>query len=139
MGGDKFCGLASREFVKFVSKAFAFDCGNGIRVHPWQKFFTSPRLGGSPHPASPPSPHPMRRRESPLPLVIARGQAGFPAEELREMAGVGVAHVERDFPHALLRFAEPPARLIHPAPRSVAGEAERRNQKPKGGTLKIKF
>jgi hypothetical protein len=30
---------------------------------------------------------------SPLPAVIARGQAGFPAEELREMAGIGVAQV----------------------------------------------
>jgi hypothetical protein len=30
------------------------------------------------------------------------------------MAGVGVAHVERDFRHAPLRIAQPPARLIHP-------------------------
>jgi hypothetical protein len=32
--------------------------------------------------------------ESALPTVIAGGQSGFAAEELREMAGVGVADVE---------------------------------------------
>jgi hypothetical protein len=31
---------------------------------------------------------------SPLPAVIARGKAGFPAEELCEMAGIGAAHVK---------------------------------------------
>ena len=31
---------------------------------------------------------------SPLPAIIAWTQAGFPAEELREMAGIGVAHVK---------------------------------------------
>ena len=30
---------------------------------------------------------------SPLPAVITRGQAGFPAEELREMAGIGGVQV----------------------------------------------
>ena len=53
-------------------------------------------------------------RGSPLSAVIARGQACFPAEELREMAGIGVAHVQRDFHHAPLRLAEPAARLVHP-------------------------
>jgi len=31
---------------------------------------------------------------SKLPAVVARGEAGFPAEELREMAGIGVADVK---------------------------------------------
>jgi hypothetical protein len=53
-------------------------------------------------------------RGSPLPAVIARGQAGFPAEELLEMAGIGVAHVQCDFHYALLCFAEQSARCIQP-------------------------
>ena len=62
----------------------------------------------------------MRRRKSPLPTVVAGRQTGFPAEELGEMAGVGVAHVERDFRHAPLRIAQPPARLIHPQRKPAA-------------------
>ena len=34
---------------------------------------------------------PFSAVDSPLPAVIARGEARFPAEELREMAGIGVA------------------------------------------------
>jgi hypothetical protein len=60
------------------------------------------------------SPHPMRRRESPLPTVIAWGKARFPTEELREMAGIGVAHVKGNLHHALFRFAEQSSRFIHP-------------------------
>ena len=52
----------------------------------------------------------MRAVASPLPPVIPRGQAGFPAEELRKMAGIGIAHVQRDFHHAPLRLAQQAAR-----------------------------
>lgn len=51
---------------------------------------------------------------SPLPAVIARGEARFPAEELREMAGIGVAHVQGNLHHAFPRLAEQPSRRIHP-------------------------
>jgi hypothetical protein len=51
---------------------------------------------------------------SPLPAVVARGETGFPAEDLREMARVGVADVEGNRHHALLGFAEQAFRLIHP-------------------------
>jgi hypothetical protein len=54
------------------------------------------------------------RRRSTLPTVVAWGAAGFSAEELREMAGVGVADFEGDIYHAHLRLAQPPPRFIHP-------------------------
>jgi hypothetical protein len=41
-----------------------------------------------------------------LAAVVARGKAGLFAEESREMAGVGVAHLKGDVYHALLRFAQ---------------------------------
>jgi hypothetical protein len=74
--------MNSRQSVKFVSKSF--------RV-----------VRGSPHPACGHLPHPMRRRESTLLTVIARGKSRFPPEELCEMAGIGVADVKGDFHHAL--------------------------------------
>jgi hypothetical protein len=43
---------------------------------------------------------------STLPAVIAWGKAGFPAEELREMAEIGVSHVKGNLHHALLCLAE---------------------------------
>ena len=49
-----------------------------------------------------------------LPAVVARGEAGFPAEELCEMTGVGVANIEGDVYHALLRFAQQSSREIYP-------------------------
>src|SRR5713226_7003053 len=51
---------------------------------------------------------------SPLLTVIARGEARFFTKQLREMAGIGVADIERDFHHAPLRFAEQAFRLVHP-------------------------
>ncbi len=42
---------------------------------------------------------PVRLRRvaaSTLPTVVAQGKAGFPAEEPREMAGIGVALVKAD-------------------------------------------
>src|SRR5437867_11239086 len=55
-----------------------------------------------------------KAQESALPPVIAWGEAGFAAEELREMAGIGVADVKRDVHDALIRFAEQAFCLIHP-------------------------
>jgi hypothetical protein len=49
-----------------------------------------------------------------LPTVVARGNAGFPAEELREMAWTGVAYLKGNGRNALLRFAEQSSRRIHP-------------------------
>lgn len=49
-----------------------------------------------------------------LPAVVAGGEAGFVAEELREMAGIGVADVERDAHDTFFRFAEESPRRIHP-------------------------
>src|SRR2546425_9006140 len=49
-----------------------------------------------------------------LATVVARRKAGFPAEKAREMAGIGVAHVECNGHDALLRFAEHSSREIHP-------------------------
>src|SRR5439155_8081145 len=46
--------------------------------------------------------------------IIARGEACFSSEQLREMAGIAVAHVERHINDALLCFTEASARSIHP-------------------------
>jgi len=54
------------------------------------------------------------RTASTLPAVIAWGKAGFPAEELREMAGIRIADVKRHVHYALLRFAQQSSRGIHP-------------------------
>jgi hypothetical protein len=51
---------------------------------------------------------------STLPMVIAWGQADFSAEELCEMARVGVTHPKDDIHYALLRFAEQSPREVHP-------------------------
>ena len=51
---------------------------------------------------------------STLPTVIAWGEARFPAEKMREVAGSGVAHVEGNIHHALLRFPKQSSREIHP-------------------------
>jgi hypothetical protein len=40
-----------------------------------------------------------------LPTVVARGKAGFSAEELCEMAGVRVANIKRNIHNSLLRPA----------------------------------
>jgi hypothetical protein len=45
--------------------------------------------------------------------VVARGKAGVPAEELREMAGTGVANLEGNGHSTLLRFTEQSSRSIH--------------------------
>src|SRR5215204_4567473 len=44
-------------------------------------------------------------RGSALAAVVARGEAGLPSEEPREMAGVGVADFEGHVHHAHLRLA----------------------------------
>src|SRR5436190_20907228 len=74
---------------------------------------------------------------SPLLTVIARGESSFFTEELRKMAGIGVAHVEGGFHHALLRFAEQAFRLVHvPTDKAVlrqwlkAGYVENRHRFP---------
>jgi hypothetical protein len=59
------------------------------------------------------SPFPVNR-ELPLPTVIAGRKARFPAEELRELAGIGAADVERDAHDAGLRFPDQAFRLSHP-------------------------
>jgi hypothetical protein len=46
--------------------------------------------------------------------ILARGKAGFSAEELREMAGIGVAHLKGNLHNALLRLAQQSSRDIHP-------------------------
>lgn len=40
-------------------------------------------------------------------------EADFPAEESCEMAGVGVAHVQRNFYHAPRRLAQQATYLVH--------------------------
>jgi hypothetical protein len=42
----------------------------------------------------------------PLPAAVARGEAGFAAEELCEVAGIRVADVELNVHDVLLRFPE---------------------------------
>ena len=54
------------------------------------------------------------RTASTLPAVIAWGKAGFPAEELREMAGIRVADFKSDSDDALFRFAQQLSRRIQP-------------------------
>ena len=53
--------------------------------------------------------------------VVARGEAGLPAEETREMTWVGVANVKRNLDDSFLRFPEQPSRSVHPKIRVVAG------------------
>src|SRR5437867_2109824 len=53
--------------------------------------------------------------------VVARGEAGLPAEETREMTWVGVANVKRNLDDSFLRFPEQPSRRVHPKIRVVAG------------------
>jgi len=60
-----------------------------------------------------------------LPTIIAWGKARFSAEELREMAGIGVADVEGDFHHAPLRLAQqaapsPNGKIKHGAGKDLA-------------------
>ena len=56
----------------------------------------------------------IQDEKSTLPTVAARGKAGFPAEESREMAGTGVAYLEGNGHNTLLGFAEQSWRSIHP-------------------------
>ena len=53
------------------------------------------------------------RWQSALATVIAGGKPGFPSEQLREMAGIAVAHIERDHDNAFLRLAQHSPRSIH--------------------------
>src|SRR5437867_13276688 len=53
--------------------------------------------------------------------IVARGEAGLPAEEPREMTWVCVANVERNLDDSFLRFAEQPSRSVHPKIRVEAG------------------
>ena len=46
--------------------------------------------------------------------VIAWRQAGFPAEELREVAWIGVPHLGRDGEDVHVCFPEQPLRRVHP-------------------------
>jgi hypothetical protein len=55
----------------------------------------------------------VARRRLTLPTVVARGKAGFSAEELCEMAGVCVANIKGNIHNALLRFAKQSSRDIH--------------------------
>ena len=62
---------------------------------------------------------------STLPTIIAWRKARFPAEELRKMAGIGVADVEGDFHHALLCLSEqaapsPSGKIKHGAGKDLA-------------------
>ena len=47
-----------------------------------------------------------------LPTVVAWGQAGFSAEELCEMAGIGIAYFKGNLHYALLRFAQQSSREV---------------------------
>src|SRR5437867_10729110 len=53
------------------------------------------------------------RWQSALATVIAGGKPGFPSEQLREMAGIAVAHIERDRDNAFLRLTQHSPRSIH--------------------------
>ena len=49
-----------------------------------------------------------------LSTVVARRKASFPAEYLREMAGIGVAHFNGNGCNTFLCFAEQSSRGFHP-------------------------
>src|SRR4029453_12808007 len=49
-----------------------------------------------------------------LAAIVARGKAGLPAEQLGEMAGVGVSDIKRNGHYALLRFTEQALRFFNP-------------------------
>jgi hypothetical protein len=64
--------------------------------------------------------------ESTWPWAIARGRTGFPAEALRERAGVGAAHFQHDSHHSPLLLAEQPTRPFHPQADELARRSSAR-------------
>src|SRR6266446_1802227 len=58
---------------------------------------------------------------STLAAIFARGHASFSAKEFGEMTRIGVANIERDVHHILLRFAKQLSRDVDPQINLIAG------------------
>ena len=112
-------GLLSRAGPRRIRDRAFLDVQKGGLVFSEHSFAIRNRLSRGPSCALffifnlPPLPLSTRRRRSALAAVIARGQAGLAAEELREMARVGVTDFERDFDNALFCFPEQTPRRLH--------------------------